>query len=95
MKQIAAKHANAARPRLPKRECQGCDYFVREISGGPGCYLQQRAVAPDGYCGGFQFRQSCRVCGCSAYDPCQDGCWWVESDLCSTCAAKPPEDAKK
>ena len=29
--------------------------------------------------------QICRVCGCSNEDPCEDGCYWVEEDLCSVC----------
>lgn len=28
---------------------------------------------------------ACRVCGCTEFDPCEDGCWWVEGDLCSAC----------
>ena len=36
----------------------------------------------------------CRTCGCSEWDPCVAGlagagsCYWVERDLCSTCADK-------
>jgi hypothetical protein len=29
----------------------------------------------------------CRQCGCSDSLACPDGCWWVEADLCSECAA--------
>ena len=29
--------------------------------------------------------QICRVCGCSNEDPCEEGCTWVEEDLCSAC----------
>lgn len=31
--------------------------------------------------------RKCRVCGCSEEKGCRtiDGCFWVESDLCSTC----------
>ena len=28
----------------------------------------------------------CRVCGCTEYNACEGGCWWVEEDLCSACA---------
>lgn len=33
----------------------------------------------------------CRVCGCSYFDPCEEGCWWVpdpeqRGSLCSSCA---------
>lgn len=37
----------------------------------------------------------CRVCGCSALDPCDDNgapCSWVESDLCSACLAEVKTD---
>ena len=30
----------------------------------------------------------CRVCGCSWFDPCPEGCRWVEPDLCSACVGK-------
>lgn len=28
----------------------------------------------------------CRVCGCTELHACTSGCWWVASDLCSSCA---------
>ena len=28
----------------------------------------------------------CRVCGCSEFDACEGGCYWVEPGLCSRCA---------
>jgi len=28
----------------------------------------------------------CRVCGCTDEHGCPEGCWWVEPDLCSSCA---------
>jgi hypothetical protein len=27
----------------------------------------------------------CRTCGCSHEDPCEDGCGWLEPDLCTGC----------
>lgn len=30
--------------------------------------------------------QKCRVCGCTDFNACPGGCWWVEADLCSACA---------
>lgn len=30
-------------------------------------------------------RHVCRVCGCWELAACEDGCWWVEDDLCSAC----------
>ena len=32
--------------------------------------------------------RKCRVCGCDDFPPCPDGCYWVESDLCSACQGK-------
>lgn len=32
------------------------------------------------------FARKCRVCGCDWNHPCPGGCWWVEDDLCSSCA---------
>lgn len=29
---------------------------------------------------------ACRECGCTDDCACPGGCWWVEPDLCSTCA---------
>lgn len=31
--------------------------------------------------------RSCRSCGCTDDNACVPACWWVEEDLCSTCAA--------
>lgn len=31
-------------------------------------------------------RSSCRGCGCTNLAACPDRCWWVEPDLCSSCA---------
>jgi hypothetical protein len=74
------------RPALPVRRCYACEYFIRELSGGPACALLQAPTKVDGTCPGWVFRQTCRVCGCSHFDPCDEGCWWVEPDLCSACA---------
>lgn len=30
--------------------------------------------------------EECRVCGCTDEIACEDGCYWVEEDLCSACA---------
>lgn len=29
----------------------------------------------------------CRECGCTDTQACDEGCWWVEPDLCSNCVA--------
>jgi hypothetical protein len=34
--------------------------------------------------------RSCRSCGCTDDDACAGGCWWVEEDLCSSCADLAP-----
>jgi hypothetical protein len=33
---------------------------------------------------------ACRVCGCTDNDACEEGCYWVEADLCSSCAGERP-----
>jgi 3D (Asp-Asp-Asp) domain-containing protein len=30
-------------------------------------------------------QRECRVCGCTWYHGCRNGCYWVENDLCSNC----------
>lgn len=30
--------------------------------------------------------RTCRECGCSNFAACPGGCWWVDDDLCSSCA---------
>lgn len=30
--------------------------------------------------------RACRECGCTELQACPGGCWWVEGDLCSSCA---------
>ena len=41
----------------------------------------------------------CRSCGCSAFDPCEDGygetCSWVEADLCSCCTEDGEGEARQ
>jgi protein gp37 len=32
--------------------------------------------------------RACRVCGCTENNACDEGCWWVEEDLCSSCIGK-------
>lgn len=29
--------------------------------------------------------QVCLKCGCTEFDACDEGCGWVEEDLCSAC----------
>ena len=33
-----------------------------------------------------QTERVCRVCGCTQNNACLGGCWWVDVDLCSSCA---------
>jgi ParB family chromosome partitioning protein len=33
----------------------------------------------------------CQVCGCTDADGCENGCYWVKPDLCSTCVDAPVE----
>jgi hypothetical protein len=30
-------------------------------------------------------KQTCKVCGCTWNDACEDGCSWIAKDLCSAC----------
>lgn len=32
--------------------------------------------------------KKCRVCGCDWFHACTGGCYWVEEDLCSSCAGE-------
>lgn len=38
------------------------------------------------------YERSCRICGCTQHISCPGGCYWVEYDLCSRCAAILSED---
>ena len=38
--------------------------------------------------------RKCRVCGCTDERGCPEGCWWVEDDLCSSCAGKEQDDGQ-
>lgn len=33
----------------------------------------------------FMQERSCRGCGCTWTNACPGGCWWIETDLCSSC----------
>lgn len=33
-----------------------------------------------------EFEAVCRECGCTQFNACTGGCYWVEDDLCSKCA---------
>lgn len=35
---------------------------------------------------GVWIERRCRVCDCTDDVACWAGCWWVEEDLCSSCA---------
>ena len=43
------------------------------------------------YCPKMDGGSVCRVCGCSEEDACEDGCSWVEDDLCSACQGEEAE----
>jgi hypothetical protein len=36
--------------------------------------------------------QSCKVCGCTTDFACPQGCYWIEENLCSTCAHQSAEE---
>lgn len=35
---------------------------------------------------GLFFVRRCRACQCTDDEACMSGCWWVDEDLCSSCA---------
>ena len=37
----------------------------------------------------------CRECGCTDTRACEGGCWWVEPDLCSSCAPSKARAARQ
>ena len=30
--------------------------------------------------------EKCKICGCTDYNACEGGCYWVAEELCSKCA---------
>ncbi len=44
------------------------------------------SMEPEEYGNPFDTGQKCRVCGCTWFNACEGGCYWVEDDLCSACA---------
>ena len=32
--------------------------------------------------------EKCKRCGCDWHHPCDSGCYWVDDELCSSCAKK-------
>ena len=47
----------------------------------------ERWAADHGDSTGIEAPRRCRACGCTDALACAGGCWWVEADLCSACAA--------
>lgn len=37
-------------------------------------------------------QRRCRICGCTDYNACYGGCYWVELDLCSRCDGRRDTD---
>lgn len=67
--------------RSARDQCQaaGVPYFFKQW----GEYynpLIDDPMSPDG--------QVCRICGCTWNSPCNEGCYWVEDNLCSACVGK-------
>jgi NTP pyrophosphatase (non-canonical NTP hydrolase) len=36
----------------------------------------------------FGNERKCRVCGCTFFQACKSGCYWIETDLCSNCGSR-------
>lgn len=51
-----------------------------------------KKMEPEEYENPFDTVQKCRVCGCTRFNACEGGCYWVEDDLCSACAERTNED---
>jgi hypothetical protein len=49
---------------------------------------ERAALAESGYPFDDLDDRVCRECGCCDVIACPDGCWWVQADLCSACAAE-------
>jgi ParB/RepB/Spo0J family partition protein len=45
-------------------------------------------LKPSGKAKAIEEERSCRVCGCTDEEALDDGCSWIEGDLCSACADK-------
>lgn len=70
-------------------ECDGC--------GCPGTELEHLPDEASLYCPICGTRTPtdiarCRECGCTDQLGCPEGCWWVEDDLCSSCASEEQHD---
>ena len=62
--------------RRLRDDCKRCGVPLQFLSWG------KYVVPEDG-------AQACRVCGCTWNNACNEGCYWVENDLCSQCVGKP------
>lgn len=94
-----AKAANDPQTRLEWQEAvNAADFLVLLdsarlyglVTGGPAVNVERcERILADGKAQGIvPCGQYCRVCGCTEEDPCDEGCWWIEPDLCSACGAK-------
>jgi hypothetical protein len=84
-------------------EGEGCDYGCGEYCAEPQtkemglcttecqAYLCSVEAEADGGTWGWK----CAVCGCTDTTPCPGGCSWVRKNLCSACAEKAEEVARK
>jgi len=69
----------------PEIDLERCEEIIREGA--------RRGVTPAADCtkrliDELMGVRRCRVCGCTDAEPCEEGCEWVEADLCSACAVK-------
>ena len=76
---------------LPEgKTCNDCAHYAR--CKGLGVIRQEPQRACDWWPIRFVQAKQCRVCGCSEYNACPGGCYWVEEDLCSQCVGKEGAD---
>lgn len=98
-KVMANMPAAPGKPQVEKQDGQtgaAANYIVCHFCEA-GAHLSADGSLPDGWekktyeQGGFYACPThtneafCRVCGCSEWEPCPGGCYWVEEDLCSAC----------
>lgn len=77
--------------------CPSCGGTVQVLAEGEGVW-RGAYECQAGECGlrinGFG-EVMCRRCGCTETRACEDGCFWVEEDLCSQCHAQDIEDERR
>lgn len=95
MKTQSTKTESTAPPELKPAFTLACRYLGDYLGCPPECESYSDNCKKDpwicwqGYLRARGAEEAiCRVCGCTQNNACEEGCYWVESDLCSHCAGK-------